>query len=76
VRGWNGKNRLDPIGLTQRSLLEHFEQRSPLLINGLGRGVEIKLGDRMIRGDLVVVDGLAIRDIRRNRCSEPSRAGC
>jgi len=47
-------------------------EHAVLLINELGRGVEIKLGDCMICGGLVVVDGLSVRDIRCNRCSEPS----
>ena len=51
-------------------------EHAVLLINELGRGVEIKLGDCMICGGLVVVDGLAIRDIRCNRCSEPSSLRC
>src|SRR5262245_34657288 len=51
-------------------------EHAVLLINELGRGVEIKLGDCMICGGLVVVDGLAFRDIRCSRCSEPSQAGC
>jgi hypothetical protein len=51
-------------------------EHAVLLINELGRSVEIKLGDCMTCGGLVVVDGLAFRDIRCNRCSEPSQAGC
>jgi hypothetical protein len=47
-------------------------EHAVLLINELARGVELKLGDCMICGGLVVVDGLALRDIRCTRCSEPS----
>jgi hypothetical protein len=46
-------------------------EHAVLLINELARGVEIKLGDCMICGGLLVVDGLAVRDIRCSRCSEP-----
>ena len=51
-------------------------EHAVLLINELARGVEIKLGDCMICGGLVVVDGLTIRDIQCSRCSEQSQAGC
>ncbi len=51
-------------------------EHAVLLINELARGVEIKLGDCMICGGLLVVDGLAFRDIRCSRCSEPSPLGC
>lgn len=45
-------------------------EHAVLLVNELARGVEIKLGDCMICGGLVVVDGLTLRDIRCSRCSE------
>ena len=51
-------------------------EHAVLLINELGRGVEIKVADCMLCGGLVVVDGLAYRDIRCTRCSEPSQPGC
>lgn len=47
-------------------------EHAVLLINELARGVEIRLEDCMNCGSLIVVDGLALRDIRCNRCSEPS----
>jgi hypothetical protein len=46
-----------------------------LLIKELARGVEIKLGDCMICGGLLVVDGLTVRDTRCNRCSESAPLG-
>jgi len=51
-------------------------EHAVLLINELARGVEIKLDDCTICGGLLVVDGLALRDIRCSRCSEQSQAGC
>jgi hypothetical protein len=45
-------------------------EHAVLLINELARGVEIKLGDCMICGGLVVVDGLTLRDIRCTRCAD------
>ncbi len=48
-------------------------EHAVLLINELARGVEIKLGDCMICGGLVVVDGLSVRDIRCSRCTESSQ---
>ena len=47
-------------------------EHAVLLINELARGVEIRLADCMICGGLVVVDGLALREVRCGRCSEPS----
>jgi hypothetical protein len=41
-----------------------------LLVNELARGVEIKLGDCMVCGGLLVVDGLTVRDVRCSRCVE------
>ena len=49
-------------------------EHAVLLINELARGVEIKLGDCMVCGGLLVVDGLTVRDIRCNRCVEPLHA--
>ncbi|MEJ0037094.1 MAG: hypothetical protein WDO68_13610 [Gammaproteobacteria bacterium] len=51
-------------------------EHAVLLINELGRGVEIRVGDCMICGGLVVVDGLSVRDIRCSRCAEPPALGC
>lgn len=47
-------------------------EHAVLLVNELGRGVEIKVADCTICGGLVVVDGLTPREIRCSRCSEPS----
>jgi hypothetical protein len=47
-------------------------EHAVLLINELARGVELRLGDCMNCGGLVVIDGLALRDIRCARCAEPS----
>ena len=47
-------------------------EHAVLLINELARGVELRLGDCMNCGGLVVIDGLALRDIRCTRCAEPS----
>ena len=47
-------------------------EHAVLLINELARGVELRLGDCLLCGGLVVVDGLALRDIRCSRCSEAS----
>jgi hypothetical protein len=51
-------------------------EHAVLLVNELARGVELRLGDCMLCGGLVVVDGLAIRDIRCGRCSEASQLHC
>jgi hypothetical protein len=48
-------------------------EHAVLLINELARGVELKLGYCMSCGGLVVVDSLALRDIRCGRCVEPSQ---
>jgi hypothetical protein len=44
-------------------------EHAVLLVNELSRGVELRLGDCTVCGGLVVVDGLALRDIRCGRCS-------
>ncbi len=51
-------------------------EHAVLLINELARGVEIRLGDCMVCGGLVVVDGLSVRDVRCSRCAEPSPLHC
>ena len=51
-------------------------EHAVLLINELARGMEIRLGDCMICGGLVVVDSLALRDIRCSRCTEASHLHC
>ena len=45
-------------------------------LTGVAHGVELRLGDCMLCGGLVVVDGLALRDIRCGRCSEASQLHC
>ena len=45
-------------------------EHAVLLVNELARGVEVRLGDCMVCGGLVVVDGLAIRDVRCGRCTD------
>jgi hypothetical protein len=47
-------------------------EHAVLLVNELSRGVELRLGDCMVCGGLVVVDGLALRDIRCGRCNDSS----
>jgi len=47
-------------------------EHAVLLVNELSRGVELRLGDCMVCGGLVVVDGLALRDIRCGRCNDAS----
>lgn len=47
-------------------------EHAVLLVNELSSGVELRLGDCMVCGGLVVVDGLALRDIRCGRCTEAS----
>ena len=51
-------------------------EHAVLLINELTRGVELRLGDCMLCGGLVVVDRFALRDIRCNRCTEASHLHC
>ncbi|MEJ1966291.1 MAG: hypothetical protein WDO56_33960 [Gammaproteobacteria bacterium] len=51
-------------------------EHAVLLINELARGVELRLGDCMLCGGLVVVDSLALRDIRCSRCTETSHLHC
>jgi hypothetical protein len=51
-------------------------EHAVLLINELARGVEIRLGDCMICGSLLVIDGLAVQDVRCGRCAEVSLLGC
>ena len=51
-------------------------EHAVLLINELTRGVELRLGDCMLCGGLVVVDSLALRDIRCSRCTEASHLHC
>lgn len=47
-------------------------EHAVLLINELARGVELRLGDCSQCGGLVVVDSLALRDVRCSRCTEAS----
>ncbi len=47
-------------------------EHAVLLINELARGEELRLGDCMLCGGLVVVDSLALRDIRCCRCTDAS----
>jgi len=42
-----------------------------LLVNELARGEELRLGDCTECGGLVVVDSLALGNIRCARCAEP-----
>ena len=49
---------------------------SARLINEHTRGVELRLGDCMLGGGLVVVDGFALRDIRCRRRTEASHLHC
>jgi hypothetical protein len=51
-------------------------EHAVLLVNELARGVELRLGDCVLCGGLVVVDGLALRDVRCGRCSEASQLHC
>ena len=46
-------------------------EHAVLLVNELARGDELKLGDCTECGVLVVVDSLALGDIRCSRCAEP-----
>jgi hypothetical protein len=45
-------------------------EHAVLLVNELSLGVELRLGDCLICGGLVVVDSLGLRDIRCGRCAE------
>ncbi len=47
-------------------------EHAVLLVNELARGEELKLGDCTSCGGLVVIDSLALRDIRCGRCAEPA----
>jgi len=49
-------------------------EHAVLLVNELSKGVELRLGDCLICGGLVVVDSLALRDIRCGRCSETAHS--
>jgi hypothetical protein len=51
-------------------------EHAVLLINELARGVELRLGDCILCGGLVVVDALALRDVRCSRCTEASHLHC
>ena len=51
-------------------------EHAVLLINELLREEEIRLGDCNQCGGLVVVDGLALKDIRCGRCSEGPQPRC
>ena len=51
-------------------------EHAVLLVNELTRGEELRLGDCMLCGGLVVVDSLALRDIRCGRCTEASSLRC
>jgi hypothetical protein len=48
-------------------------EHAVLLANELARGVELRLGDCMQCGSLLVVDELALKDICCWRCSEEAR---
>jgi hypothetical protein len=51
-------------------------EHAVLLLSELARESELRLGDCSICGALLVVDGLALRDVRCAGCSEPSQAHC
>jgi hypothetical protein len=51
-------------------------EHAVLLVNELARGEELKLGDCTACGGLVVVDSLALRDIRCGRCAETVQLRC
>jgi hypothetical protein len=51
-------------------------EHAVLLVNELTRGEELRLGDCMLCGGLVVVDSLALRDLRCSRCTEASSLRC
>jgi len=51
-------------------------EHAVLLVNELARGVELRLGDCILCGGLVVADALGLRDIRCGRCTEPSSLHC
>jgi hypothetical protein len=50
-------------------------EHAVLLVNELAKGDELRLGDCIICGGMVVVDGLALREIRCGRCSETAHRG-
>ena len=51
-------------------------EHAVLLVNELARGSELKLGDCIRCGGLVVVDSLRLGEIRCARCSEPAEPHC
>jgi len=51
-------------------------EHAVLLLNELTRGVELRLGDCSVCGGLVVVDGLALRNVRCGRCTEQTQFHC
>jgi hypothetical protein len=51
-------------------------EHAVLLINELARGEELRLGDCSQCEGLVVVDSLALRDVRCGRCTEASQHRC
>ncbi len=48
-------------------------EHAVLLVNALARGDELRLGGCMDCGGLLVVDSLALRDVRCGHCAEPAQ---
>ncbi len=51
-------------------------EHAVLLINELARGEELRLGACGQCDAVLVVDSLALRDVRCDRCTEASQRGC